>query len=409
LEGKVFRRQHLTGELVLTIGARWIGWVSAAAIVLGEKGTATPSTGELSLLVFTLVETLAVTLYVAYLEPPEREDVERGTRRRIDWYFLLGLIDLTVALSIMASTGGRDSDYYLFGLSALLVPASQLSFRAVAALCAAFVTGYVLEAIFVEGPREPWRGGEGRHFAVLVALPFVIALLVQMLSSTARRLRAEQEHTRRLQEEREQLIASEERARISREIHDGVSQSVYMLQLGLESAVAEAGPETGLGRRLGELVDLAKRLLLEVRQYIFDLRPLLAEEAGIGVALESQAREFSAVSGLPVSFHVVGEEVPLPVSHSAALYRIAQEGLANAFRHAHASSVAVEVVFEPDAVKLDVLDDGTGFTPEPIEGHGLSNIKERVERLGGNMKVESRVGQGTRLRASLPNNGHGTN
>lgn len=188
-----------------------------------------------------------------------------------------------------------------------------------------------------------------------------------------------------------------------------MAQSAYMLQLNLEAAVEEAGPETALGRRLSNLVALAKGILLEVRDYIFDLRPLLAQEAGMCAALQGQAREFSAMSGLPVSVDVVGNEVELPVSHSAAICRITQEALANAYRHAHASSVAVEVIFERDGVRLHVADDGTGFNEQAApHGRGLSNIRERVKELGGHLKVESKAGGGTRLEASLPHNGYAT-
>jgi len=201
--------------------------------------------------------------------------------------------------------------------------------------------------------------------------------------------------------QREELAALEERSRISREIHDGIAQSVYMLSLNLEKA-ADLAPTSEFSDGLRGLVGLAKASLLEVRQYIFDLKPLLSGDAGLMDALRGQAKEFTAVSGVPVEVSASGLERRLPIDVSTSIYRIAQEALANSFRHAHASHVRLRVSFTPDSVSLGVSDDGRGFTDGRENGHGLMNMRQRAEALGGSFRVASTTGSGTTVSVDLP-------
>ena len=115
---------------------------------------------------------------------------------------------------------------------------------------------------------------------------------------------------------------------------------VFMLTLSTETAIDRVGGDPKKQqRRLQDLTALAKNALWEVRQYIFDLRPLLAGDEGLVGAVRGQVKEFRAVSTCPSKLAVSGEPLPLPIATSAALYRIVQEGLGNIFRHAHASHV----------------------------------------------------------------------
>jgi signal transduction histidine kinase len=154
-----------------------------------------------------------------------------------------------------------------------------------------------------------------------------------------------------------------------------------------------------------DLTALAKTALWEVRQYIFDLRPLLSGDAGLVGAVQGQVREFQAVSELPVDLHVTGDATALPLETSAALYRIVQEGLGNIFRHARASRVRIEMAFAPDSVCLAVEDDGIGMPDGDAagrHGYGMGNLRERVGALGGTVAVRSGEGAGTRLDVCVP-------
>ncbi len=210
-----------------------------------------------------------------------------------------------------------------------------------------------------------------------------------------------------LSRQKEELAAQEERSRIAREIHDGIAQSIYMLSLNLEKAAEAASGDDTLGQRLRKLVGLAKETLLEVRHYIFDLKPLLSGEAGLKSTIQAQLQEFSTVSGLSAELTVEGEERRVPLAVGSCLYRIAQEALANAYRHAEATSIEVKLAFETDAVSLEVRDNGCGFAIDPAGpaasgGRGLRNIEQRASELGGRVEISSAPGQGTTVAVTLP-------
>jgi len=210
-----------------------------------------------------------------------------------------------------------------------------------------------------------------------------------------------------LSRQKEELAAQEERSRIAREIHDGIAQSIYMLSLNLEKAAEVARDDARLGQRLGGLVGLAKEALLEVRHYIFDLKPLLAGDASLASTIRAQMREFSAVSGLPVDLKVEGDERSVPPAVGSSVYRITQEALANVFRHAGANSIEARLAFDGDGLLLEIRDDGCGFDMAPAGnvatlGRGLRNIHQRASEAGGAAEVLSTPGLGTIVRVTLP-------
>jgi len=238
-----------------------------------------------------------------------------------------------------------------------------------------------------------------------------VVVVVQYLSQLTRRLAQQRERARqalrenvRLQREREELAAQEERGRIAREIHDGIAQSIYMLGLNLEKAAEVASGDQKLRERLGKLVGLAKETLLEVRHYIFDLKPLLSGEAGLTSTIKGQIREFTAVSGLPVQMEVEGDERKVSLAVGSSLYRIAQEALANVYRHAGASAIDVQLAFSNNSVSLEIRDNGRGFSVDSAStsGRGLHNMRQRAGELGGVVEITSAPGQGASVRVTLP-------
>jgi signal transduction histidine kinase len=210
----------------------------------------------------------------------------------------------------------------------------------------------------------------------------------------------------RLTERIGELAAEGERTRIAREIHDGIAQMVYMLSLSLETAVDRVGgdPEEQR-RRLKDLTGLAKNALWEVRQYIFDLQPLLVGDAGLVGAVQGQVKEFQAVSELPVELRISGTPHRLPLETSAAMYRIVQEGLGNIFRHAQATQVHIDLAFADHTVTLAIEDNGIGMdekTPGDRVGFGMDNLRRRVDDLGGDVELTSAPGAGTRIEVKVP-------
>jgi signal transduction histidine kinase len=200
------------------------------------------------------------------------------------------------------------------------------------------------------------------------------------------------------------LAAQEERARISREIHDGIAQSIFILGLQLETSADLADQKReDLPERLRQLVALSKETLLEVRHYIFDLKPYLAGQKGVSEMLTNQVNEFSKVSGIEATLETLGDERTLSVAGATALYRLTQESLANVLKHAAASRVDVMLNYEPGQIRLTVTDDGQGFEPDLVaRGYGLENMSKRTEELDGSVTIESVPGDGTTVTVTLP-------
>ena len=209
-----------------------------------------------------------------------------------------------------------------------------------------------------------------------------------------------------------QVVSSqeEERARLSRELHDGVSQMLVSVKFFVESARSRLaqGPERGaealplLDRGIARL----NEILGEVRRISHDLRPALLDDLGLAAALDHLGMDFSDRTGLvvSVSHHNVGDDLPEAVA--TALFRVTQEALSNVERHAGAASVHVETWQDARGVNLYIHDDGQGFDvaeveSQPRSGIGLRNMRERLAVLQGSLAVESRDG-GTELRVFVP-------
>jgi signal transduction histidine kinase len=154
---------------------------------------------------------------------------------------------------------------------------------------------------------------------------------------------------------------------------------------------------------LQELRHMAREAMLDMRMLIFELHPPILKQEGLAGALQARLEAVEARSGLQTEFQIEGEK-RLPLSVEEELYRIAQEALANAVRHARAQQVTVRLYADSGRFYMEVQDDGTGFdlaTAEQSGGSGLRNIKERVRRINGELTLESLPGEGTTLRVGV--------
>ena len=201
----------------------------------------------------------------------------------------------------------------------------------------------------------------------------------------------------------------DERARLSRDLHDGISQWLVSIKLQVESGIAKlAGSPTQVESARYSFDRAATQLndvLGEVRRISHDLRPALLDDLGLEVALERLAREFSINAAVPVDFKAHGEIESLSDVRKTVLFRIAQEALTNIMRHANASMVHLTLAGEASTVRLTISDNGCGFNTalidqNPKRGIGLRNIHERVEAVGGSLLLTSSP-DGTQLIATL--------
>lgn len=159
-------------------------------------------------------------------------------------------------------------------------------------------------------------------------------------------------------------------------------------------------------RHLEEARQAARENLAEARRLIWALHPKPLERYSLPEALERLLEEWSEQAGVETSTTIIGSRVSLRSEIEISIFRIAQESLANARKHAGASRVALTLSYAEDSVMLDVLDDGVGFDNAGADnqrkpGFGLIAMRERVEKLGGVFSVESAPGKGTTLRAKL--------
>ncbi len=202
-----------------------------------------------------------------------------------------------------------------------------------------------------------------------------------------------------------ELAANEERARIACEIHDGVAQSMYALNLGIENCarLAERGDYSTLNDSLGSLVPLSRQTLLEIRHYMYDLTPLLSSGDSFEDLMKKQVGEFEAISQIPAHVEIRGGDRPMPVLARVGMYRILHEALSNVLKHAGASEVRIELEVGSDNARMSVKDDGAGFDAgNPRAGFGLDGMRRRAEELGGTFTITSAEGAGTDVRVSLP-------
>ena len=200
----------------------------------------------------------------------------------------------------------------------------------------------------------------------------------------------------------------EERARLAREIHDTLAQGFVGISSQLD-AVAMCMPEEPLPAR--KYLEMARRMarhsLTEARRSVMDLRSSVLEGHDLVAALESGARTWTAGSGVEIKLDVSGPRQELPEEMEQHLLRIAQEAVTNVLKHAGAGRIWIKLHTEAKRLYLRIVDDGRGFDEagafNSVGGHfGLIGMRERAERMGGELKLTSHPGEGTQLEVTAP-------
>jgi two-component system NarL family sensor kinase len=237
----------------------------------------------------------------------------------------------------------------------------------------------------------------------------ILDTLAQQVAVALRRLHLVDELQGQMEEVRamgQQILALQERNRhnLSHELHDLVLQRLIVARHSLEQAQADLAPTMIVQAR-----EILVELTLYVRSITVELRAPDWEETDLREALEDYALSFEDKQGLPVELQVSGQDPGALMQDEVrtAVYRIFQESLTNAWKHAQAEQIDARLELQPDRVRLEVRDDGVGFavTPQRVasRGHlGLVSMRERAAELGGTCGVESEPGKGTRVRVVVP-------
>ncbi|MGW5658748.1 sensor histidine kinase [Streptomyces sp. NPDC003758] len=196
------------------------------------------------------------------------------------------------------------------------------------------------------------------------------------------------------------LLAQEaERRRIAQELHDEVGQSMTAMLLGLKRAADHA--PAPLREELHEVQEITRESLDEVRRLVRRLRPGVLDDLGLVSALTSLTEDFAAHTGLQVTRRFDSELPALAPETELVLYRVAQESLTNAARHADAERLTVALRHTDDSVVLEVTDDGCGIRA-PREGAGIRGMRERALLIGATLDITSAPRAGTRVKLTAP-------
>jgi signal transduction histidine kinase len=315
---------------------------------------------------------------------------------------------------VLAITGTGAALYEMFGFSTTFAPFGLLvALYTVGAHCdrrtsriAAGIIGVALGVVLLTAR---WVDGIG-NVASNVIIFGTVWLIGDNLQTRRAYVASLQERAERAEENRlaeAKRAAAEERSRIARELHDVVahSMSVMVVQAGAARRVLDTEPAQAADA-LQAIESTGRDALAEMRRLLGvlrqdDSRASLAPQPSLDglPPLVDQFRE----AGLPVSYTVDGPERPLPAGVELSAYRIVQEALTNALKHAGpVGSVAVAVHYTDDAVQIEVVDDGRGATTNGDGGHGLLGMRERVDVCGGELTTGPRAGGGYRVRARLP-------
>ena len=206
----------------------------------------------------------------------------------------------------------------------------------------------------------------------------------------------------RAQREAQRVAIMDDRERIAKELHDGVIQSLFAVGMGLQGTALVSKDADETERIEGAVAEL-DRVIRDLRNYIFGLRPGILADRQLDQALRQTAQEFEARSGV-VTVVEIDETVAAELASSASdVVQATREALSNVGRHASATTCRVSLHREDGSAVLEVDDDGRGFDPENTRrGDGLSNLEQRAEALGGKASIESAPTQGTTVRLLIP-------
>jgi signal transduction histidine kinase len=202
-------------------------------------------------------------------------------------------------------------------------------------------------------------------------------------------------------------LVERERARLSRELHDGIGQSLVALNISLQQARRSTG-DGPAATALDRTHEITSQLVLSVRELAHGLRPSQLDDLGLAAALRAHLDKVVRPLGITASIAENLGEQRLPPECELCCFRVAQEAMANALRHADATELQVAIAFDGTLLSLSVRDNGRGFDtetferrPEQLHSLGLLGMQERVTALGGLFKIRSAPGDGTEVSLTL--------
>ena len=357
------------------------------------------------------------------------------TLRLLPWPSVVVRASVAIVLSFgagvlsLATFGfGAGSGVVLLGTSVLAViflgRAQGLLFISLSVtaffVIGALATGGALPLLGMASDLDPHRMRNwtraGLSFALLsILVASALDLVIRHVEASSRatsgalaRLRSVHEHLGQLHR-RLDATKEEERRALSRELHDELGQTLTALKLRLQ--LGERAFAAGPGAADADPLAMVDDLIARVREIAVDLRPPLLDEVGLVSALRLYLDEQAALAALVITLHAdepgVDEAGRLPADFEITCFRVVQESVTNALRHAAAHRVDIRIARQGDRVSLSITDDGRGFAPSTLDaaaakGHlGIVGMRERVRARGGQFQVTSQPGAGTTIEVTL--------
>ena len=332
------------------------------------------------------------------------------------WRRTKPLLAITWIFAVLAATFVivRHDLQMVAGFIVIIVLVASAGYHASRrAALACLAVGLAILAVLI--PLEPQLGGwSGAVFdAAFLALPWLAARALRRREDRAVVLGSQLA----LAQARQREILLEERAQIARELHDIVAHSVSVILLQVGAARMRAPGQPGVAEPLHAAEASGRQALAELRRLLGVLNDSRAEDCGRDHVADERGpdapqpsiatldRLISTVraAGLDVDLAILGEVRPLPPGLELSVYRIVQEALTNVLKHAQASRAQVRIYYGPDAVTIDVVDDGAARTTRGVPaGHGLVGMRQRAQVFGGTTTVGPGPGGGWQVRADLP-------
>jgi signal transduction histidine kinase len=325
-------------------------------------------------------------------------------RRRYPVGVLATMIAAAAVPVIASGTSQGFGQVLPFGLAIYTIGAHcprRTSLRCLVALLAFIVLGQVLDPS-VDKATDTL--GALPFLILLLLLPWVAGMYIRTRRLYVAELRARAERAEAEREERARAAVAEEQARIARELHDAVAHAISVMVVQAEAAEEMLSRDPERARLpIQRIQSVGRSGLDEMRRLLGVLRrdesAALAPQPSLS-GIGALADEIRAV-GLPVDVAFDGVPRPLSTGIEISAYRIVQEALTNALKHARASRVAVRIAYG-SRLELDVVDDGVGAGAPSTGGHGIVGMRERVALYGGTLDVGPMAGKGFRVRATFP-------
>ena len=347
---------------------------------------------------------VVAALAVAFLFMWVRRPIWEHAIRTLAWHGLFQVVAYAAAVAVSPA---------LVMLQLLVYPQVVFSLPLKGAITGGIAIGSITSLVVLAG--AGWAVGPAISgiAASLLTAGMVISIAVWIRETITQSIERK-DLLAQIQSTRRELAAAEraagisdERTRLAREIHDTLAQGFTSVVALLQAADASMPSDLDRSRRhIRAAEDVARASLAEARTLVWALRPEAIATAGLPAAIERVAAAVGAGGNGPnIEVAVSGEARQLHVDVEVTLLRTAQEGIANAVKHAQASHVTVTLTYYPDEVSLDVTDDGRGFDPSTAGqagGLGLVGMRERAAGLGGRMAIESAPGDGTAISVTLP-------